>query len=161
SPASRSNGESAFKEGELLIKLRSDALVEALVQGRGDRLRAPASPVLDAVLARFGAKSARRMFVGASGALGRVLHLEARGDAQAFGAALRLLPEVEYAETNQISTGNAAPNDTYYASSGAWGQPYRDQWGLEKIRAEAAWETTRGSGVLVAVVDTGLDYAHP
>ncbi len=40
--------------------------------------------------------------------------------------------------------------------------PYRaKQWGLDKIRAEQAWPTSRGAGALVAVVDTGVDLGHP
>lgn len=35
------------------------------------------------------------------------------------------------------------------------------QWGLEQVRAEAAWPTTRGAGVTVAVVDSGIDLTHP
>lgn len=35
------------------------------------------------------------------------------------------------------------------------------QWGLRKVQAEAAWATSTGTGVLVAVVDTGVDLAHP
>ncbi|MFD9337892.1 type VII secretion-associated serine protease mycosin [Streptomyces sp. NPDC060028] len=35
------------------------------------------------------------------------------------------------------------------------------QWGLTALRAEEAWGTTRGEGVTVAVLDTGVDDAHP
>lgn len=38
---------------------------------------------------------------------------------------------------------------------------FPEQWGLLKIGAPAAWETTIGSGVVVAVLDTGVDLAHP
>ncbi len=40
--------------------------------------------------------------------------------------------------------------------------PLYDQlWGLRRIGAEAAWEFTRGAGVLIAVIDTGVDLQHP
>jgi thermitase len=41
--------------------------------------------------------------------------------------------------------------------------PYQSlQWGLAKIDAYSAWNTTTGdSNVVVAVVDTGIDYNHP
>lgn len=72
-------------------------------------------------------------------------------------------PDVEFAEpkhqysTNQIST----PNDPFLSSSGSWGQPYPDLWGILNIGAPTAWNTALGDGIVVAVVDTGLDYNHP
>lgn len=40
--------------------------------------------------------------------------------------------------------------------------PLYDQlWGLRRIGAEAAWEHSRGAGVVIAVVDTGIDLEHP
>ncbi|MFF4996687.1 type VII secretion-associated serine protease mycosin [Streptomyces sp. NPDC000656] len=35
------------------------------------------------------------------------------------------------------------------------------QWGLTALRAEEAWGTTRGAGITVAVLDTGVDGSHP
>lgn len=34
-------------------------------------------------------------------------------------------------------------------------------WGLQTIQAEAAWTVTKGAGVKVAILDTGIDYNHP
>ncbi len=40
--------------------------------------------------------------------------------------------------------------------------PHRgSQWDLTKIRTPAAWEKSTGAGVTVAVIDTGVDAAHP
>ncbi|GAA3727859.1 type VII secretion-associated serine protease mycosin [Spinactinospora alkalitolerans] len=36
-----------------------------------------------------------------------------------------------------------------------------DQWGLEAVEAAEAWEESRGSGVTVALLDTGVDDTHP
>ena len=70
-------------------------------------------------------------------------------------------PEVEYAEREQMATAQFTPDDPYYATTGSWGQTYRDLWGLYTIQCGSAWDTTNGQGVVVAVVDTGLDFYHP
>ncbi|CAL9599264.1 type VII secretion-associated serine protease mycosin [Streptomyces sp. enrichment culture] len=35
------------------------------------------------------------------------------------------------------------------------------QWGLEAMHTEEAWQTTKGAGVTVAVLDTGVEADHP
>ncbi|MDQ0797378.1 type VII secretion-associated serine protease mycosin [Streptomyces sp. B1I3] len=35
------------------------------------------------------------------------------------------------------------------------------QWGLEALHTERAWQTTQGEGITVAVLDTGVDRSHP
>ncbi|MEH1058676.1 S8 family serine peptidase [Micromonospora sp. CPCC 206171] len=38
---------------------------------------------------------------------------------------------------------------------------YDKQWGLRQVHAEQAWATSTGAGVVIAVVDTGVDLDHP
>jgi len=75
---------------------------------------------------------------------------------------LSLDPDVEYAEPKYIYKINMYPNDTYYSTSGSWGQDFDDLYGLkpDKLNCEAAWDIAEGEGVVVAVIDTGVDYAH-
>jgi len=61
------------------------------------------------------------------------------------------------------------PNDPYFYSKGSWGQSYQDQWAHWKIGltpmglGKSAWdlETGEKNPVIVAFVDSGLDYVHP
>lgn len=34
-------------------------------------------------------------------------------------------------------------------------------WGIDRVEADVAWSTTSGTGVKVAIVDTGIDLTHP
>lgn len=54
------------------------------------------------------------------------------------------------------STAVAAP------AQAATNDPLRPQeWGMDQVRAEQAWASSTGEGVVVAVVDTGVDLSHP
>lgn len=52
----------------------------------------------------------------------------------------------------------AAPDPHFDAEQG-WGQAYKDQWGLHRVNLSTA--TPAGAEVVVAVIDTGLDFFHP
>lgn len=80
--------------------------------------------------------------------------LEVRGHRTPESAASILagVPGVLWAEPNYRVGAFADPNDPLFTS----------EWALPKIHAPQAWEQTRGdSGVVVAVIDTGVDLSHP
>jgi subtilisin family serine protease len=52
----------------------------------------------------------------------------------------------------------AAP---FLDTRGSWGQAYDDQWGLKRIGLGAPTSPPAGTPVIVAVIDSGLDYFHP
>ncbi|MEA5509790.1 S8 family peptidase [Crocosphaera sp. UHCC 0190] len=53
---------------------------------------------------------------------------------------------VEYIEPNYIYQALETPNDPEYSK----------QWNLHNINVERAWEETKGEGITVAVIDTGV-----
>lgn len=85
----------------------------------------------------------------------------AKSDLQATLKSLSADADVEFAEQDHLASTNFTPNDPYFSSYGSWGQAYDDLWGIKKIGAPAAWDTTSGAGIVVAVVDTGIDFTHP
>jgi serine protease len=58
-------------------------------------------------------------------------------------------PNVEYAEPDLIMRAVFTPNDTRF------NEQWNYQWSSNGINAPAAWDRATGSGVVVAVVDTG------
>jgi subtilisin family serine protease len=84
------------------------------------------------------------------------------GDVDAAVADLNQDPHVEYAQPNYEVHVNYVPNDPYLSSHGSNGDPnLSDLWGISNIGATAAWDTARGQGIVVAVIDTGIDRTHP
>lgn len=66
--------------------------------------------------------------------------------------AYRSIPGVISIEPVRYVFATAEPNDP----------GYNKQWNLTKIQAPVAWDTTKGSNnVIVAVIDSGVDYNHP
>jgi subtilisin family serine protease len=52
------------------------------------------------------------------------------------------------------------------ASPEASGWPFpggsqKTPWGVQRVQAQKAWSVTRGAGVKLAVIDTGVDFDHP
>ena len=87
------------------------------------------------------------------------LQLPAGADMAATLASLRANANVLYAEPDYIVRPSRTPNDPMF---------FR-QWGLQNtavpgadISAPEAWSTAIGNdGVIIAVIDTGVDYNHP
>lgn len=61
--------------------------------------------------------------------------------------------DVEHAEPNYIIHAlEAPPGDPWYST----------QWALPKIKVSGAWAASaKGSGVIIAVIDTSVDLDHP
>jgi len=76
-----------------------------------------------------------------------------KGDAQVLEKLKQseeLLNLTEYVEANYVYSmefiGDSTPNDPMY----------KEQWNLKAIEVEKAWQKTKGKGITVAVIDTGV-----
>ncbi len=61
--------------------------------------------------------------------------------------------DVEFAEPNYIAEAFTVPNDPFYVYQWHFDNPV-----YGGVHAESAWNTTTGTGVVVAVIDTGVAY---
>jgi uncharacterized repeat protein (TIGR01451 family) len=134
-----------FVPGEALVRFRSEAKA-AGVEASGARLE-----LGDDV---GGTPVQISSFEGSELVPGlRLARFEA-ADTLAAVAALAERADVLYAEPNYVWRAQAVPNDPRFASN--------ELYGLTKIGAPSAWDTTQGGqSVVVAVIDEGIDFAHP
>lgn len=58
---------------------------------------------------------------------------------------------VEYVQYDLPHILYYTPNDPQLGSA----------WGISKIECQQAWDISRGNGIIVAVIDTGVDHGHP
>lgn len=101
-----------------------------------------------ALLNRFGARSQSEI-----PQLGiHVVELPPQADERAFQALMSRRADVKFAELDyRLEPIDFIVNDPNFGS----------QWHLPKVQASAAWDLARGAGVTVAILDTGVDGAHP
>lgn len=118
--------------GEIVVKLRKDVSIQSV----------PNMTVLE-VIAELGNT--------------RVYKVPEGETVEAALEKLRKDSNVVYAEPNYVYQAfDLAPKRTVNDPK------FNELWGLTKIQAPAAWDITTGkSEILVAVVDTGVDYHHP
>lgn len=58
---------------------------------------------------------------------------------------------IEFAEVDALMAPAYIPNDPLYPN----------EWHLAKMHTAAAWDSTKGGGITVAILDTGTDCTHP
>lgn len=59
-------------------------------------------------------------------------------------------PDIEYVQFDELNELYYTPNDPLFGKL----------WGLQKIKCKEAWDISLGDSILVAVIDTGVDYNH-
>jgi subtilisin family serine protease len=80
-----------------------------------------------------------------------VVDLPPNASEQDVVAKLSRRPELAFAELDRAVHPAMAVNDPYAGS----------EWQLAKIGAQTAWDSTMGSGVTIAVLDSGVNVNHP
>jgi len=76
--------------------------------------------------------------------------------------ALSHVDGISRVEKDFVRLPTTGANDPFADSVGSWGQPYADQWALDAMQVKEAWESAVPiSEVIVAVIDTGIDFNHP
>ena len=172
------------EEGELLVRVSS-------VTPRGVRLMAAESSALEIkrVLADrvTDVRSLFKFTEGSSRSAKGVSALQTASSREWLSLSLRTDDDANAACQTLQSGGiadacqknfrhyvNALPNDAFLTedrstfASCAFGQLVKNLWGHEMIRAFEAWNAPgcpeggcKGQGVVVGVVDSGIDYTHP
>lgn len=67
-------------------------------------------------------------------------------------AKLKKLDEIEWAEPKYVYPVEYIPNDPFYST----------QYALQKIKAADAWNISTGdTSIVIAIIDTGVDWDHP
>lgn len=90
-------------------------------------------------------------------ALGRLRNLDVHvvsvpvNAEQAVAKALAQNPHIKFVELDAALPPSATPNDPQYGNA----------WHLSAIQASWAWDTSKGDGVTIAILDTGVDGTHP
>ncbi len=144
--APRNDAPAQYRDGVVLIRFRSEVLQD-----------------ISATLGAIGAAEIKRIGVGV-----HVLNV-GPGNVPAAIQALKAFANILYAEPDYLHhlSGGTLPNDTFVGNqwavqntgqtvNGVTGTPAADE------RLTAAWSVTSGTNsVVVAVLDTGIQYSHP
>lgn len=181
---SKMSPNQSFANGQVIIKLKSP-VPTSNIQPSAAMSQTISAGSVDSVIRAHGGLSSQPIFASVTGLRTKNIQNLTANQAAAVSAArarlnnvflVNMLPNadpvrtcvdfkkddrVEYCQPNYQVKAYMVPNDPYYASSGSWGQAYDDLWGLKKIQMDKAWDSVQGQGIVVAVVDTGVDYNHP
>jgi subtilisin family serine protease len=79
------------------------------------------------------------------------LPIQSKGREHALVQALARNPHIKFAEVDAYVQPSSTANDTYFPNA----------WHLTKTGTTTAWDSSIGSGVTIAILDSGVDATHP
>ena len=137
-----------FGRREIIVEFKAGVCVSSMSDGLTGIYS------VDSLNQQYGVAGIEKIFVADDQALSNVYKLRFSTDVDIpsavdeYGAD----PNVKYAEPNYIGCAALAPNDAYYTY----------QWAHSKMQSELAWNITTGNAsIVIAIVDTGVDWNHP
>lgn len=80
-----------------------------------------------------------------------IVELSGRESEVAVLNKLRKDPSIKSVELDRKVKASFVPNDPYFGN----------MYHLSLLNAQAAWDTTKGEGVTIAILDSGIDTGHP
>lgn len=141
-----------YVEGEVIVVLKPDNMKKMKLASRAYVSAASFSKASSAA-AKIGAEAVNT-YPALTQSSGKIFaHIRSnKKSAEELIKELKTNPEVLSVSKNYISHTASEPNDS----------EYNKQWGMQKINAPEAWETSTGTeDVIAAVIDTGVIYDHP
>jgi subtilisin family serine protease len=109
---------------------------------------------LRAIQTRYGRRAARAARVDAAPPSLTdvyVVDVPEEADVEAICRDYAADDHVAYCQPDYLQRADMAPNDPAYGQL----------WGLATMELPAAWDVTQGRGIVVGVVDSGVEYDHP
>ncbi|KZY87369.1 hypothetical protein A3743_14760 [Oleiphilus sp. HI0072] len=141
--------QSSSAQGASTRSRSLDSLQRTLVERYGLEYSKRAG--LSAELFRFDATVNSNLRVNSSTSWSKASKLERKWRTLVLLEELKALDGIEVAEPNYYRRATFVPNDSRYS----------EQWNLSLLKVEDAWNTATGDGVIVAVIDSGINPDHP
>ncbi len=135
-PSTAMAGDDEFEEDRVVVRVIPSASID-------DLSSAYAAPVVDGV-------PTRRLYL---------LDVPDGIEEETFAELLAKDPRVEFADRNFFSRDPGPGTQSFYLASSA--PAHTNQYARARIRLPDAHQRATGAGVVVAVLDTGVDAAHP
>ena len=148
-PAVQASAAAPTTTDRIIVKYRDGSTTQVQAASTNNRALQRQS-ALDSSAARFNVRMTHLRGTALGANVLRLDHHMTNADAAALARDIAAAdPDVEYAEPDRILRPMFTPNDTYYASQWHY---YESTAGLN---LPAAWDLSTGTGIVVAVIDTG------